>query len=341
MMSMPKVSVLIPCYNTAETLDETLESVISQTYTDFELVLVDDGSQDGTADSIKRWAEEHPQIKALMTEHSGIIPSLNEGLEHCVGEYVARMDADDLMYPERLAKQAAYLDQHPETTLVCTNVRGFPEDELREGFRLYIEWLNSLESFEDIQREMFVESPICHPSVMFRKEAVLSLGGYQEQGWAEDYDLWLRMIQAGMKLDKLSETLLDWRDTAERLTRTDSRYSLQNFLRAKAHYLVRGPLVGREEVIIWGSGMHGKRIAKLLLKDEVPIMVFVDIDSKKIGNTRQGKPIIAREDLPKYWEELKNPIVLSAVGSRGARKLIREFLNTKGFLEGEDYLCVM
>jgi len=338
---MPKVSVLIPCYNAAETLEETLQSIALQTYTNFEVVLVDDGSEDGTAGIINRWEGEHEHIKALMTEHSGIIPTLNEGLQHCAGEYVARMDADDLMHPERLAKQAAYLDQHPETALVCTDVRGFPEDELREGFRLYIEWLNSLQNFEDIQREMFVESPICHPSVMFRKEAVLRVGGYQEHGWAEDYDLWLRMIQAGMKIGKINEVLVDWRDTPVRLTRVDSRYSLQNFLRAKAHYLVRGPLLGRDEVIVWGSGMHGRRIGKLLLKGGAPVKVFVDIDPKKIGNTRQGLPIISREDLPKLWGEMKNPIVLSAVGSRGARELIREFLNEAGFVEGQDYLCVM
>jgi len=166
---MPKVSILIPCYNTAAILEETLESVIGQTYPNLEVVLVDDGSEDGTAGIIKRWAEEHEQVKALMTEHSGIIPTMNEGLQHCAGEYVARMDADDLMHPERIAKQVAYLDENPDTALVCTDVLGFPEDELRGGFKLYIDWLNSLENFEDIKREMFVESPICHPSVMFRK----------------------------------------------------------------------------------------------------------------------------------------------------------------------------
>ena len=181
------------------------------------------------------------------------------------------MDADDIAHPERLVKQAAYLDEHPDVGVVGCLVRGFPESELREGFRIYIDWLNSLVTHEDIRREMFVESPIANPSAMFRKEIVLGAGLYEEHGWPEDYDLWLRLYLADVNFAKVPEVLLDWRDSPTRLTRADSRYSLENFIRAKVHYITQGPLIGRDAVIVWGAGMMGKRVSKHLLRCRCPL----------------------------------------------------------------------
>lgn len=334
---MPTISVLMPCYNMAATLEDTLESIARQTMDDFEVVVVDDGSEDGTPEILSRWAEHDKRFRFLPIPHAGIIPALNAGLQACRADLIARMDADDRMHPARLEKQAAYMHSHPQVTLVSSHVAGFPVNELREGFRLYIEWLNSLEDHTSICREIFVESPLCHPSVTFRREAVLALDGYQEHGWAEDYDLWLRGYMAGWQFAKLPVTLLDWREHPNRLTRTDSRYSLENFIRAKAHYLAREPLADRDAVIIWGSGMHGKRLSKHLLRADVPLIAFIDIDPKKIGRTRRGLPIVAPDDLLGIWNQAKNPAVLASVGARGARELIRAQLNTLGLQEGSDW----
>ena len=334
---MPLISVLMPCYNAAVTLPETLASIVSQTCTDFEVLLVDDGSTDDTRQVLQAWAQQDQRFRCLPMPHAGIIPALNYGLMEARGEYIARMDADDLMHPQRLALQAEYLDAHPDTALVSCLVQGFPEGELREGFRIYIDWLNALTTHEDISREIFVESPLCHPSVMFRQDTVLDLGGYQERGWPEDYDLWLRMYLANMRFAKLPQVLLEWREHPQRLTRTDSRYSLENFIRAKANYLVFGPLRGRREVFIWGAGMHGKRISKHLLAQDVPLEAFIDIDPDKIGRTRRGFPIIAPEELPQRWNSASSPALLAAVGSRGARELIREQLADIGLVEGKDW----
>src|SRR5690606_25812923 len=111
---MPAVSVLMPCYNAAATLDETLASLAAQNHSDFEIVAVDDGSRDDTLAILHNWAAREPRLRVLAREHAGIIPALNAGLEACRGAYVARMDADDLSDPARLSKQSAYLDAHPE-----------------------------------------------------------------------------------------------------------------------------------------------------------------------------------------------------------------------------------
>ena len=334
---MPSVSVLMPCYNAADTLEETLHSLAAQTHPDFEVIAVDDGSRDDTLSILTSWTARDKRFHLVTIEHGGIVTAPNVGLEACRGKYIARMDADDLTHPDRLTLQAAYLDQHPDVALVSCLVEGFPQDDVREGFRIYLDWLNSLTTDEDIRREMFVESPVAHSSVMFRRQTVQELGGYQEHGWPEDYDLWLRMYLNGAHFAKLPQTLLQWREHPNRLTRTDSRYSLENFLRAKAHYLARGPLADRDAVIIWGSGMTGKRISKHLLRQDLPLVAFIDIDPKKIGRTRRGLPILSFDDFMTEWKKYQNPVCLAAVGARGARILIREQLTNFGLVEAVDW----
>jgi glycosyltransferase involved in cell wall biosynthesis len=330
----------MPCYNAAVTLPHALGSLSQQTLTDFELIAVDDGSTDGTDEVLQDWAGGDTRLQILCQDYGGIVSALNAGLEACQTEYIARMDADDLAHPERLARQIAFLEQHPETAVVGCRVRGYPPDEVREGFSIYLDWQNSLLTNDDIRREMFVESPLAHPSVVICKDWLLGLGGYQEHGWPEDYDLWLRFYQAGARFAKLPEVLLDWREHTGRLTRQDSRYSLENFLRVKAHYLVRGPLLHRESVLLWGAGMMGRRLSKHLLRQGAPLSAFVDIDPQKIGRTKRGLPILSPDDLPVWWEHSSNPVVLAAVGARGARQLIRQRLTRFGLKEGRDWWSV-
>ncbi len=327
----------MPCYNAATTLPMAIESITSQTTADFEVVAVDDGSTDQTAAVLAAWAQRDQRVRIISQVHDGIITALNTGLAACGGEYVARMDADDHMHPERLALQAALLDQRPEIGVASCLVDGFPPEQVRQGFAIYLDWLNALTTNADIRREMFVESPLPHPSVMFRRQLVTAIGGYQEHGWAEDYDLWLRLYLQEVGFAKVPQVLLSWREHPDRLTRQDSRYSLENFIRAKAHYLALGPLQDRDAVLIWGSGMHGKRISKHLLHAGVNISAFVDIDPKKIGRTRRDRPILAPEAMLDWWRAQRNPAVLAAVGARGARHLIRQSLHEFGLIEGQDW----
>ena len=334
---MPAVSVVMPYFNSANTIEEALDSLSHQTLTDFEVIAVDDGSTDDSRRILEEWAHRDDRIVPISQPHQGIIKALNQGLVASRAPYVARMDADDWCHPDRLAHQADFLNTHPEVSVVGSLVSGFPEGQVRKGFRIYLNWLNSLVTDEDIRREIFIESPFAHPSVMFRLEHIQQLGGYQEFGWPEDYDLWLRLYCSGAHFGKLPQVLLKWREHPKRLTRTDGRYSLENFLRTKAHYLAKGPLDGRDAVMIWGAGMVGRRISKYLLRQSIPLAVFVDIDTQKIGRTRRGLPIIPPGDLPPWWERYENPAVLAAVGARGARTLIRSQLQSFGLKEGRDW----
>lgn len=337
---MPVLSVLLPCYNAAATLEECLQSLAAQTFGDFEIVAVDDGSSDDTLAILQAWSRREPRLRWIAQPHGGIVSALRCGLAACQAPLVARMDADDRCHPERFRLQVAYLQEHADVGLVSCRVAAFPATEVREGFLLYLEWLNALLTDADIRREIFIESPLPHPSVLFRRQVVLAVGGYQEHGWPEDYDLWLRLALAGVRFAKLPEVLLEWRERPDRLTRQDARYSVENFLRLKACYLVSGPLAGCDAVIIWGAGMMGRRLSKHLLRREAPLVGFVDIDPRKIGRTRRALPVWSADSLLDLLKPYRRPVVLVAVGARGARPLIRQRLRDFGLEEAHHWWFV-
>ena len=338
--SEPRVSVLMPVYNAAQTLDEALESVLAQSFSDLEVVAVDDGSQDDSAEVLRAWARRDQRVRPVFAEHAGVVEAPNRGLSFCRGAFVARMDADDRMHPERLQKQVEQFEADPSLSAVSCLVETFAADGVGEGMRIYETWLNSLVAHRDIVREIFVESPIANPTSMLRRDEFVQMGGYHERGWPEDYDLWLRYFMAGKRFSKVPEVLFYWREHGGRVTHTQSRYSVENFLRAKAHYLVEGPLQGRDGLLVWGAGKTGRRLAKHLQRGGAQPNAFVDITPKKIGGTLRGAPVIGPDALVEWWQRFKRPVLLAAVASRGARALIRAQLSEWGFKEGVDYWCV-
>lgn len=337
-MCPPTVSVLLPVRNGGRWLDQSLTSLARQTLHTFEVIGVDDGSVDDSGGILDRWADEDQRFTIIHQLPSGLVPSLNRGLELCRAPLVARMDADDVSHPRRLGLQAAALTSHPEVGVISCLVNHFPSRRVAAGYRMYEAWLNSLTTHGAMARERFVESPIAHPSVMVRRELLTEIGGWQDVEWAEDYDLWLRLFEVGARFAKIDRFLFFWREHGERLTRTDPRYSVPSFLRCKAHYLARGPLADAGGVILWGAGQTGRRLSKFLVEERVEIAAVVDIDPVKIGGTLRGIPVIPPEELPTHLGE--DAVVLAAVASRGARELIRARLNDLGLEEGKTFWCV-
>jgi glycosyltransferase involved in cell wall biosynthesis len=337
-MSNPRVSVLLPVRDGMPFLEHALRALERQTLIDFEVVAVDDGSTDGSGEQLDRWAERVPRFRVLHRPPSGLVATLNAGLENCRAPLIARIDADDVCHPRRLELQLAVLESQPAVGVVSTAVRFFPRSRVERGFVLYERWLNSLRSHEQMARERFVESPVAHPSVMVRRELVDRVGGYRDVGWPEDYDLWLRLFEAGVRFAKLDRPLYFWREHPQRLTRIDDRYTKQAFLSCKAHYLVTGPLSSAQRTVIWGAGPTGRRLSRLLAEAGASIGAFVDIDPDKIGRSVHGREVLAPESLEHVLGD--GSVVLAAVASRGARELIRSRLASLGLVEGDDFYCV-
>ena len=330
------VSVLMPVKNAASYLREAMDSLLSQTYTEFEVVAIDHASTDDSASILKEYALKDGRVKVFGFLDESFVDCLNFGIEKCRGNFIARMDADDVCRPERLALQVAYLNKNSDIGIVGTAVELFGNNgnPVQEGYRRYEKWINSLLLPNDIEREIFVESPMPHPSVMMRKEILCDrLGGYRNFDGPEDYDLWLRARFADVKMAKLPQPLVNWRDYPSRLSRRSGRYSRKNFHKLRANYLAK--LADGKKVVIQGAGTTGRTLGRYLKNEGVNITAYIDINPRRIGGTKLGLPVYPAEAMASF----KGSFLISAVASWGARDLIRGLAEKAGFREGVDFFC--
>lgn len=327
----------MPVRNAAESVEVAVGSLLAQTFSDFEVVAVDDGSTDSTPAAIEKLAARDRRVRLLRSPGRGIVAALNAGLSAARGPLIARMDADDASHPERFARQVAWLEQHPDLGVVGSLVAFGGDAQARAGYALHVDWLNQVVTAEQIRLHRFIEAPLAHPSVLFRRELVDCHGGYRDGLFPEDYELWLRWLEAGVRMAKVPEVLLTWNDPPERLSRNDARYDLEAFYRCKAPYLARWLATSMGDgrrLLVWGAGRPTRRRAELLTEFGARIEGYVDIDARKIGRRFRGRQVIGPAEVPAPGQAF----ILGYVAKRGARELIQERLGARGYREGRDFL---
>jgi glycosyltransferase involved in cell wall biosynthesis len=225
MNTNPAISVLMPVYNADRYIKEAIESVLNQTFGDFELLIIDDGSTDRSLSILKRYAAKDARIRLTSRPNTGYVRALNEMLAQARGEFIARMDADDVAMPDRFAHQVAFLRQHPQ--VVCV---GGAQDWVDEAGRL-LRHNHEVETDAEIQQRLLTGcTAINHPSAMFRRSTILQIGGYDETMCpSEDLDLWLKMGEIG-ELANLGETVTLYRQHSgsvselRQIEQNDKRY---------------------------------------------------------------------------------------------------------------------
>lgn len=340
------LSIVMPARDAERTLPMAIESCLAQTLPDFELVLVDHGSEDATYSRMKQYARRDSRIRVLHKPRGAPFVSVaNLAWQESSGDLVARMDADDFAYPARLQLQVRFLADHPEIAACGTQVRirkrrtrtaedhSAPDD----GYADYENWINSVLSPESIAAQRFIDSPLANPTTLIRREVLEEAGGYEDPTWAEDYDLWLRLLQKGKRLGKIDRVLLDWFDSDSRSTRTLDRYSQEEFQCAKAHYLAKLPLVRERGVSICGAGPIGKKLARRLGEHHgVTVGAFFEVSENRIGNEIAGIPVFPSEAL----QDSPPRVLIGAVGRPGARDRIRALAEEADYTEGVDFFCV-
>ena len=333
-MTPPRISVLLPVRDAEATLGAALRSIARQRGVSLECVVVDDGSADASRPIAERHASDDPRFRIVATPARGLVHALNAGLEVCRGAFVARLDADDWMHRDRLARQIGALESKPELAGLGCHVRLFPRSALGGGMRAYERWLRSIQTSADVRREAFVECPLAHPSLLVRRD-VLTRHAYRDVGWPEDYDLVLRMLEAGDALGVVPQRLVGWRHTPRRLSQTNDSYADARFTACKAHFLHRGFLARRERYLLWGFGGTGRALAKALRAEDRHPESIVELHPRRLGQHIHGATVIPPERLGPPG---RLPLVVSVAGAE-ARSRIRGELARMGWREGVDYVC--
>lgn len=329
-----RVSVLVPVRDAEATLASALTSVARQSEARFECVVVDDGSRDATRAIAQRFAARDARFRVLGAPREGLVAALNRGLAACRAPLVARMDGDDLMRRARLARQCDALDAEPELAGVGCHVRVFPRAGLSDGRRAYEAWLNSLASSADVRRDAFVECPLAHPSLVLRRDLLLSFG-YRDAGWPEDYDLVLRLLGAGHALGVVPERLLAWRDGEARLSRSHPAYAPAAFVACKAAFLARGFLAPHARYALWGYGSTGRALRRALAAHGKQLARVIELHPRRLGQRIHGAEVLPPASLR---EKSALPLLVSVAGA-GPRAEIRSELAALGYRESVDFVC--
>lgn len=329
----------MPVRNEGTRLDEAVRSIFAQSFAGWELIAVDDHSEDDSLGRLTAWANRDPRVRVLRASERGLVPALNTGLAAARAPMLARMDADDVAHPERLQAQHDQLAAAPDVGVSATWASGWTDDgsPLGGGMQRYLAWSNGLTTPEGIARERFIESPLIHPTVMLRTELLRAHGGYRADAGPEDYDLWLRLLAAGVRIAKLPRALLAWRDHGARATRTDPAYAPERHRALKIAHLLRGPLRAPRPLVFWGVGLEGKPLLRALREAERPACAAIDIDPRKIGQTIHGALVHSESAFELVWRAAgPDALLLVAVGVPRAREEIRARLTTVGLTEGEN-----
>lgn len=337
---MPELSVILPVYRNATTIRAAVDSVLRQTFADFELIVVANGSDADTRAELRRCTDA--RLRVLSLDRADVAAAFNAGLEVARGAFVARMDADDLCLRRRFALQLAHLKARPRLGLVSSRVKFVSELDFAAGFARYVQWQNGLLRYTDIALQRFVESPLVNPTMMGRREVFTAAGGYRSGDFPEDYDLWLRLLDAGVIVEKLPQRLLVWRDHGRRLTRTDARYSERAFHELKAPFLagfLRRREAGARPLYIWGAGKISRRYSPLLAAEGMNFAGFIDIDPRKIGRSVREVKVFGANILQDEIKNGRRPFVVSYVPGAAARGLIVAKLKEFGMREGKDFVA--
>jgi glycosyltransferase involved in cell wall biosynthesis len=236
---MPSLSVLLPVRDAGPWLAPSLESLWRQTYRDFEVIAVDDGSTDGSGERLERSAAREPRLRVVRTPPRGLPAALATAHALARAPILARHDADDLSHRERFEAQLAFLRAQRGVAVVGTRLRLFPAHAAGPGLRRWARWHNALLTHESMARDALIDSPLAHGTAMIRRAALERAGGWTERGWPEDVDLWLRMLGTGFRFAKLPRVLYGWRQHASSATRRDPRYSPERFAELRLDALER------------------------------------------------------------------------------------------------------
>lgn len=271
---MARISILMGIYNCAPTLAEAIDSILGQTYTDWELILCDDGSKDNTYQIAEQYKKQHPDKIILLKneKNQGLNYTLNNCLQYATGEYVARMDGDDISLPERFEKEVEFLDSHPEYAIVSTPMIFFDENG---------DWGRNYVIQKPEKKDFIKHSPVfCHAPCMIRREAIEKVGGYtvdKRMLRFEDVNLWYKLYAEGYRGYNLDEPYYKMRDDLNAVRRRSLKSRMNGVY-------VMWDGFQRLGFPWYMYGYVAMDFLKHLVKGIIPEWLYVRLHRKKVNN---------------------------------------------------------
>lgn len=334
---MINVSIIMPVKYFNQYMEESIQTTLDAMHPGMELIIVDDDSDlEAKKTIIKGIRQKRNDVKYIPSSGKGIVDALLTGLKVAEGHYIARMDADDLCMTDRFVSQVAYLNNHPDVGLVSCRVKYGGNPVENAGFARFVDWLNDLNTHDKMYAKRYAEVVVAHPSVIFRRE-LLSSATYRSENKngevvPEDFDLWLRWLNMGVKFAKLDECHLIWTDLPNRLSRTDMTYDKKSFWNSVAENFRLDP---SKEVWICGYGRPVEKRLKALKKNGMRVSGYIALEQVKRAD---GIPVIT---LDNCHELKKKAIILIFVANYEGKSHIQMYLDASGFVETADYLWMI
>lgn len=326
------ISILTPFKNTEAYITDCINSILQQTYTNWELLIVDDSSTDDSYKIVRKFAESDHRIKLFKNSGHGIIDALRLAFKESKGDYITRMDSDDIMPDKKLEVLLNNLlisgKKHVATGLVSY----FSKQGISDGYKKYEQWLNNLTKTGNNYSEIYKECAIASPCWMIHREDLIRADAFNPNLYPEDYDLTFRFYKHHYKIIPCKETLHYWRDYQTRTSRTHENYAQNTFLDIKMTYFLMLDYDAKRPLVIWGAGLKGKTIAKKLIEQNISFE-WICNNPKKIGKhifNQLLKPF-------SYLESLKQPQSIITVANPKAQKTIKSYFKAQNRHAMTDY----
>lgn len=327
-----KVSILIPVRNGEQFLRECLDSIIGQTYTNWELIIVNDHSTDGTEQILKDYQNQDSRISYFNNQGKGIIEALKLAYSQSSAEFITRMDADDIMLPNKIELMTTKLLETGKGFVAVGLVEYFAENGVGEGYFYYQEWLNGLTLAENNFEEIYRECVIPSPSWMVHRQDFEKIGRFDSAIYPEDYELAFRMYKHKLKIASIPQVIHRWRDYSSRTSRTDSNYADNFFLSLKMNFFFQNDRAKERPLVIWGAGKKAKELARYLIENNQQFH-WATNNPFKIGKDIYGKILISDKEI----FALDTPQLLIAIRKKEIVQGIKKVLKSKNLAPNSDY----
>lgn len=322
-----EISVLMPVHNAVPFLDETIESVLLQTFKNWELIVVDDFSTDRSSEIVLRYAARDSRVRLLSNKKKGIVYALDLAFQHSLGMYITRMDADDLMPENKLMHLLSLIKQEGRNSVVTGKVNYFSVTAVSEGYKRYENWLNSLVDQQNFNQNIFRECTVASPNWMvdrscFENDIVLA-----ELNYPEDYDLVFKWYRKGYKFTGIPEVTHFWREHPARLSRNSELYQQRSFFEMKTRYFLELVYQEPESIQLVGAGKKGKLVAEQLTNASVLFewFEFADATVEKHHSKKDIQDLVEKLTILTNWPADEN-----------IQKKIADFLESKKLYFGKN-----